>query len=56
VYKITVKIEFDPDKDAVNVIKHGISLQAEGAHENVIRAISLRLAEKHEARFYYGQI
>jgi uncharacterized DUF497 family protein len=29
---------------------------AEGSHENAIRVISLRLAEKHEVRFYYDQI
>ncbi|OAH38609.1 hypothetical protein AX777_23495 [Sphingobium yanoikuyae] len=28
----------------------------EGTHEDAIRAISLRLAEKHEVRFYYGQV
>lgn len=27
-----------------------------GSHEDVIRVISLRPAEKHEARFYYDQI
>jgi uncharacterized DUF497 family protein len=29
---------------------------AEGSHEDAIRAISLRPAEKHETRFYYDQI
>ncbi len=29
---------------------------AEGSHENAVRAISLRPAEKHEVRFYYGQV
>lgn len=29
---------------------------AEGSQENAVRAISLRPAEKHEARFYYGQV
>lgn len=29
---------------------------AEGSDENAVRAISLRLAEKHEARFYHAQI
>ena len=29
---------------------------AEGSVENAVRAISLRFAEKHEARFYYGQV
>jgi uncharacterized DUF497 family protein len=28
----------------------------EGRHENAVRAISLRPAEKHEVRFYYDQI
>lgn len=28
----------------------------EGSHEDAVRAISLRTAEKHEARFYYGQV
>lgn len=28
---------------------------AEGSDADTIRAISLRLAEKHEARFYYDQ-
>lgn len=28
----------------------------EGSHEDAVRAISLRPAEKHEVRFYYGQI
>jgi uncharacterized DUF497 family protein len=28
----------------------------EGSHENAVRAISLRPAQKHEARFYYGQV
>lgn len=28
----------------------------EGSHDNAIRAISLRLAEKHEVRFYYDQV
>lgn len=91
-----MKIEFDPTKDATNIAKHGVSLQAaegfdwdtafereddrfdygevrfvamglmsdrlhvlifaEGSDENAVRAISLRPAEKHEVRFYYGQI
>ena len=95
-YIIAVEIEFDPAKDATNIAKHGMSLQAaerfdwdtafereddrfdygevwfvamgligdrlhvlvftEGAHENAVRAISLRPAEKHEVRFYYGQV
>ncbi len=29
---------------------------AEGSHEDAVRAISLRPAEKHEVRFYYGQV
>lgn len=28
----------------------------EGSHEDAVRAISLRTAEKHELRFYYDQI
>ena len=28
----------------------------EGSHEDAVRAISLRAAEKHEVRFYYGQV
>jgi len=28
----------------------------EGSHENAVRAISLRPAEKHEVRFYYDQV
>ena len=95
-YKISVEIEFDPAKDATNIAKHGVSLQAaegfdwgtafereddrfdygevrfvamgliddrlhvlvftEGSHENAVRAISLRPAEKHEVRFYHGQV
>jgi uncharacterized DUF497 family protein len=27
---------------------------AEGSHEDAVRAISLRRAEKHEVRFYYA--
>ncbi len=89
-----MKIEFDPVKDEINRIKHGISLQAadefdwdtalereddrfdygevrfvaiglidnrlhvmiftEGTDEDTIRVISLRRAEKHEARLYHG--
>lgn len=29
---------------------------AEGSDDDSIRAISLRPAEKHEARYYYGQV
>ena len=29
---------------------------AEGSNENAVRVISLRLAEKHESRFYNDQI
>lgn len=29
---------------------------AEGSHEDAVRAISLRPAEKHEVRFYYDQV
>lgn len=28
----------------------------EGSQEDAVRAISLRPAEKHEVRFYYGQV
>jgi len=28
----------------------------EGSDEDAVRAISLRLAEKHEVRFYYDQV
>ncbi len=28
----------------------------EGSHEDAVRAISLRSAEKHEVRFYYAQV
>ncbi|UVO52246.1 BrnT family toxin [Sphingomonas sp. SUN019] len=28
----------------------------EGSHKNAVRAVSLRPAEKHEGRFYYGQV
>lgn len=29
---------------------------AEGSHDNAVRVISLRPAEKHEVRFYYGKV
>lgn len=29
---------------------------AQGSHDDAIRAISLRRAEKHEARHYYGSV
>jgi uncharacterized protein len=29
---------------------------AEGSHDNAMRVISLRLAEKQEARYYYEQV
>jgi len=29
---------------------------AEGSHEDAVRVISLRPAEKHEARFYHGRV
>ncbi len=29
---------------------------AEGSHEDAVRAISLRPAEKHEVRFYHGRV
>jgi uncharacterized protein len=91
-----VKIEFDPAKDDINRVKHGISLAdairfdwdtalereddrfdygevrfvaiglidarlyvmvfTEGSDDESVRIISLRPAEKHETRFYYGQI
>ena len=91
-----MKIEFDPAKDAANLRKHSVSLQAaavfewdaalerednrfdygvvrfvaiglidnrlfvlvfaDGSDEDAIRIISLRPAEKHEARFYHGQV
>jgi len=91
-----VEIEFDPAKDASNIARHGVSLQAaegfdwdtafereddrfdygevmfvafgltgdrlhvliftESPHENAVRVISLRPAEKHETRFYCGQV
>jgi len=91
-----VEIEFDPAKDAANIAKHGVSLQAaegfdwdtafereddrfdygevrfvglgliddrlyvlifaEGSHDEAVRVISLRPAEKHEVRFYYAQV
>lgn len=28
----------------------------QGSHDDAVRAISLRSAEKHEARFYHGQV
>jgi uncharacterized protein len=92
----SVKIEFDPAKDDINRVKHGISLNAaadfdwdtalereddrfdygevrfvviglidarlyvmvftEGSDDESVRIISLRPAEKHETRFYYGQV
>lgn len=33
-----------------------LGLIGEGSHEDAVRVISLRPAEKHEARFYYGQV
>lgn len=91
-----MKIEFDPVKNGINQVKHGVSLQAangfdwdtalereddrfdygevrfvaiglietklyvmvftEGSDDDAVRIISLRPAEKHEARYYYGQI
>ena len=33
-----------------------VMIFAEGSDEDTVRVISLRPAEKHEARFYYGQI
>lgn len=92
----SVKVEFDPVKDASNRAKHGVSMEAaasfewetalereddrfdygelrfvaigmieerlhvmvftEGSDEDTIRVISLRQAEKHEARFYHDQV
>jgi uncharacterized protein len=91
-----VKIEFDPAKDDINRVKHGISLAdatrfdwdtalereddrfdygevrfvaiglidvrlyvmvfTEGSDDAAMRVISLRPAEKHETRFYYGKV
>lgn len=91
-----MEIEFDPAKDAANIAKHGVSLEAalgfdwdtalereddrfdygevrfvalgmiddrlhvlaftKGSNDDAVRAISLRLAEEHEVRFYDGQI
>ncbi len=91
-----MKIEFDPIKDATNIARHGVSLQAaeefdwdtafereddrfdygedrfvaiglignrlhvlvftEGSHDDAVRVISLRPAEKHEVRFYHGKV
>ncbi|MEJ7926356.1 hypothetical protein WG908_06235 [Sphingobium sp. AN641] len=28
----------------------------DGSHDDAVRAISMRPAEKNEARFYYGQV
>ena len=33
-----------------------VMIFTDGSLEDSIRIISLRLAEKHEARFYYGQV
>lgn len=91
-----MEIEFDPAKEAGNIAKHGVSLQAtegfdwdtafereddrfdygevrfvalgmiggrlhvlaftEGSHDDAVRAIGPRPAEKHEVRFYHGQV
>ena len=91
-----MKNEFDPIKDATNIARHGVSLQAaeefdwdtafereddrfdygedrfvaiglignrlhvlvftEGSHDDAVRVISLRPAEKHEVRFYHGKV
>lgn len=93
---MSVRVEFDPAKDAINQAKHGVSLAAatgfdwdtalereddrfdygetrfvaiglidarvhvlvftEGTDDDAIRVISLRPAEKHEVRFYHGQV
>lgn len=91
-----VNIQFDPAKNEINRVKHGISLAeasgfewetalereddrfdydelrfvaigligsrlyvmvfTEGADDDTVRVISLRPAEKHEARYYHGQV
>lgn len=43
-----MQIEFDPDKDAINIAKHGVSLA---------RAIDLEIiAAKQDERFDYGEM
>jgi len=91
-----MEVEFDPAKDATNIVKHGLSLRAaegfdwdtalereddrfdygevrfvalgwigrrlyvlvftDGSHEEAVRAISLRPAEKHEVRYYLDRV
>jgi uncharacterized protein len=33
-----------------------VMIFTEGSDDDAVRIISLRLAEKHEMRFYYGQV
>lgn len=43
-----MQIEFDPDKDAINIAKHGVSLA---------RAIDMEIiVTKQDERFDYGEI
>ena len=44
-------VALGPIGDRVHVL-----VFTEGSHENAVRAISLRPAEKHEVRFYHDQI
>ena len=44
-------IEYDHNKDAINLFKHGISL-SEAARGSLRRVISLRKANKREVRSY----
>jgi uncharacterized DUF497 family protein len=39
--------QFDPDKDAANIVKHGLSLDGE-------RLISVRRATAKERKYYEG--
>ena len=43
---------------AIGLIDAGLYVMVftEGSDDNSVRIISLRPAEKHEARFYYGQV
>ena len=49
-YIIKVRIEFDPDKDATNRAKHGVSLQAAASFD---WATAL---EREDDRFDYGEV
>lgn len=49
-YIIIVQIEFDPDKDAINRTKHGVSLQAAASFEWETAL------EREDDRFDYGEI